>query len=254
MIKKQTIQALHRSQVGYSLMEALIAIAISSALLAVVVNVFTTQRNLYSTQDQIAMMLQNAMAGLELMKREIMIAGYDPTTLAGAGIVAADVSSIRFTMDVTDGADSPGGGGSDDDDDDDDGDDDDDDEGKAGGGGGVTAGEGSGDYDGPDGDIADIGEDVIYTLVDLDNDGKQELVRDAGEGDQVVAENIESLAFAYTLSDGTVTGDPTAAELDQIRLIEITLTARTAKPDPKYPHNGGYRTYTLRQAIHIRNL
>ena len=105
-----------------------------------------------------------------------------------------------------------------------------------------------------DGDTLDPGEDVTYSLVDFDDDGDMDLVRDAGEGNQLVAENMENLTFSYTLADGTITTNPTAAELGQIRLIEVTLTARTAKPDPKYPHNEGFRTHTLRQAIWLRNL
>ncbi len=89
------------SQKGISLVEVLVVTVISSALMAVVVNIFINQRKTYFVQDQVAVMVQSAMAGLDLMKREIMIAGYDPTTLAGAGILAANASSVRFSMDIT---------------------------------------------------------------------------------------------------------------------------------------------------------
>ncbi len=128
-------------------------------------------------------------------------------------------------------------------------DDDDDDDGGGGGGGG-----GGGDTGGADGDTLDPGEDVTYLLTDLDADGNQELVRTTAEGNQIIAEHIESLAFTYQLADGTVTTHPTGGDLDDIRLIEITLVAKTAKPDPAYPNNGGYRIYKLHQAVRIRNL
>jgi hypothetical protein len=51
-----------------------------------------------------------------------------------------------------------------------------------------------------------------------------------------------------------VTEITTSAENDDIRQIKITITARTAKPDPDYTANGGYRTYTLTSYLTPRNL
>jgi len=45
----------------------------------------------------------------------------------------------------------------------------------------------------------------------------------------------------------------TADEAD-IRQIKITITARTAKPDPGYGLNSGYRTYTLTSTLTPPNL
>ena len=103
-----------------------------------------------------------------------------------------------------------------------------------------------------DGDTADSDEHVTYALYDAEGDGDQDLGRDAGGGSQLVAENIVTLAFAYTLADETTTATP--ADLSQIRSIDVSLTARTATPDPQHATNSGYRTKTLTTTIQVRNL
>jgi hypothetical protein len=101
-----------------------------------------------------------------------------------------------------------------------------------------------------DGDTNDANEDLTYALYDSSDDGNDDLGRRPAGGDnQPVVENIERLVFEY-LADATTP----AANPGQIRLVRITLTARTAKPDPGYPTNGGHRTYTLTSVVTPRNL
>jgi len=64
-----------------------------------------------------------------------------------------------------------------------------------------------------------------------------------------VAEYIKALTFNYYDATGAVT-----ATLANIRKIKITVTARTALPDPEYTANGGYRTITLTSQVTPRNL
>jgi len=51
--------------------------------------------------------------------------------------------------------------------------------------------------------------------------------------------------------DGAGTSTTTTANIRQIR---ITITARTATPDPRYSANGGYRTYRLTSLVTPKNL
>lgn len=97
------------------------------------------------------------------------------------------------------------------------------------------------DLDG-DGGTGGSYEDIIY-IYDGTN---SQIDRNTGGGDQPFAENIQSFAFDYLDSAGSAT--TTTANIRQIR---ITITARTAKPDPDY---GGYRTYTLTSLITPPNL
>jgi type IV pilus assembly protein PilW len=104
-----------------------------------------------------------------------------------------------------------------------------------------------------DHDTNDENEDLTYSLYDSGDDGDLDLGRKPLSGQNTpVVENIESLSFVYTLADGTTTSTP--AVLSQIRLVHVFLTARTARPDPGYPTNSGYRTYTLKSMITPRNL
>lgn len=100
------------------------------------------------------------------------------------------------------------------------------------------------------GTTADADEDVTYTLYDHDKDGDQDLGRTVGGITELIAENIATLSFAYTLADGTVTTTP--ADPSQIRAIDVTLSGRTARPDPQYAD--GYRNVTLNTTILVRNM
>jgi type IV pilus assembly protein PilW len=193
-------------QAGFTLIEMLIALAISSVLLAGLYSFYLSQKQTYVLREQVAEMQQNVRSGLALMAREIRMAGYNPTGAPGVGIVAAGPQTIRITMDLNN-----------------------------------------------DGDTNDANEDVTYALYDSGSDGDLDLGRKPAGGQNIpVAENIESLRFVYTLDDGSSTTTP--ANLSQIRGVQISLTARTAKPDHTYPAHGGHRLAVLTSRITPRNL
>jgi hypothetical protein len=73
--------------------------------------------------------------------------------------------------------------------------------------------------------------------------------RNTGGGNQPFAENIETFVFTYLDGQGHVTTVDAS-----IRQLQLTVTVRTAKPDPTYGANGGHRTYTLRTSITPPNL
>ena len=100
-----------------------------------------------------------------------------------------------------------------------------------------------------DEDTADSNENITYSL--YTSDGIQKLGRKstAGAVNQPVAEHVEGLVFEYLDDSGSVT-----ATVANIRRIRVTITMRTADPDPVYPLNGGYRTYSLTSVITPRNL
>jgi len=70
----------------------------------------------------------------------------------------------------------------------------------------------------PDGALDDANETITYSL------SGNNLVRDTGGGNQVVAENIDALDFVYLDADGNST-----ATLTDIRSVEITIVARTSR-------------------------
>ena len=89
---------------GFTLVELLIAMTIGLIILAALSSTFLMQRKAYDVQEQIVEMVQNARAAMDIMSREIRMAGYDPTGLAGSTIVSTTSNSINFTLDITDDA------------------------------------------------------------------------------------------------------------------------------------------------------
>ena len=103
-----------------------------------------------------------------------------------------------------------------------------------------------------DGDVSDPSENVTYSLYDSDSDGDQDLGRTDGGNQDVVAENIESLSFLYTLANGSTTTSP--ADPSQVRRVDVSLAARTEESDPHYLANGGYRTLTISGLAQLRSM
>ncbi len=126
-------------------------------------------------------------------------------------------------------------------------------------------------------DITTADASQIAFVGDLDNDGTAEtviyrldqsgdsgydashprLMRKEGTGNtQAVAENISGLTFTYydgTSNSITFSDPPTQGERDSIRMITISVTARTSRKDPGYPDNAGYREVTLTSNVRPRN-
>ncbi len=71
---------------GFSIVEMLIAVAIGLIVLAGLVVVFVSQKKAYDVQAQVTEMHQNARAALDMISRDVAVAGYDPTSYGVVGI------------------------------------------------------------------------------------------------------------------------------------------------------------------------
>ena len=80
---------------GFTLVELLIAMTIGLIILAALSNTFLMQRKTYDIQEQIVEMVQTARAAMDMMTREIRMAGYDPT---GAGFDGITYSSSQLQI------------------------------------------------------------------------------------------------------------------------------------------------------------
>ena len=89
-----------RNRKGFTLLELLIAMVLSVILMAAVYSTYYSQQKSYLVQEQLAAMEQNLRAAMFYMERDIRMAGCDPTRKAGAGITAANATSITFTEDA----------------------------------------------------------------------------------------------------------------------------------------------------------
>jgi len=96
-----------------------------------------------------------------------------------------------------------------------------------------------------DADTGDADEDIIYAYDPVDD----VITRETGGNNETLVENIDAFTFQYLNESGGA-----ATTSGEIRQIQITITAKTAKRDPNYTPNGGYRTFTLTSLITPRNL
>ena len=96
---------------------------------------------------------------------------------------------------------------------------------------------GANTQDPPDGDTSDPNERITYTLYDSDRDGVNDtLSRRTGRGrNSPAAECMDAINFVYLDENGTPTNVPS-----EIRSVEVTLLARTARGDPGYRNNTIY--------------
>jgi prepilin-type N-terminal cleavage/methylation domain-containing protein len=71
-----------------------------------------------------------------------------------------------------------------------------------------------------------------------------------GDGNQPQADYIENLQFAYFDDSGILTANPL-----NMRLVQVTLTARTGSQDPELARVGdGFRRRQIGSNIHLRNM
>ena len=85
---------------GFTLIELLVGVLISGVLLAGMYSFFFSQQEAFSSQERIADMNQNIRAALDLMTREIRLAGYKTSTSTFNGIASASSNSIRILADL----------------------------------------------------------------------------------------------------------------------------------------------------------
>jgi prepilin-type N-terminal cleavage/methylation domain-containing protein len=265
---------------GVTLIELLIALVISGILIAALYRGFISQQKIYSVQEQVADMQQNARVAINRMMREIRMAGLgnvtDVLNLAGGvngftQVITPNNDNITivagFKQVSTLAADAEGG------------------QPEVTLASAADASQFDGDSDGNKHRFISIGGTESNTVksragqvLTLDNSlkqthraaepifkiqaityalgvsgGKPALRRDenTGGGAQPLAENIEDLQFKYFDSNNppNETADPT-----KIAMIKVTVTARTKDPDPEFKGGNGYRRRTISSNIQLRNM
>ena len=189
---------------GFTLVELLVAMAISGIVAGAIFTAFLSQQKSYLIQDQVTEMQQNLRAGMDLVVREIRMAAYDPHGDSGTEVIEAAGNTFTFTLVA----------------DDDDYDNDND-----------TI-------------IDEIGElkTIQYDLYDAYSDGDNDIGRQVGGLKRAVAENIEEIEFYYTLVDGTNATAPATANYSKIRSVQIAILARAEHEDSKFSNSKNYTT------------
>ena len=84
---------------GFTLVETLLALTIGSLVISSLFHLFIIQPRLSEAQDTIRDMLQNARVALEVMTRELRMAGYNPTGANFDGVTYAP-TQLRLRADL----------------------------------------------------------------------------------------------------------------------------------------------------------
>lgn len=76
-----------RAERGFTLIEMMIALVIAGVIFAAITTSFTFMRRTYRLQEEMSDMIENARVAMDIMTREIRLAGYNPQGIALTGIV-----------------------------------------------------------------------------------------------------------------------------------------------------------------------
>ena len=223
------------SQWGFTLTELMVALAISAVVLTGMYRTFVQQQRVSTQQEQLIEARQNARLSMDAMIEEIRDAGFDPGGLAGAGIVQANSTSLRFTRDMNCNG---------------------------------TLGSTQQPYAKGANDRG-LGEDIAYSFNSPRQDIRRQVFEDGAPAGPPapLASNIIDLNFCYLLKDDLRNNLPkpctlTPTTLVDIRAVQVTLTARATAPDPHYTDadsksNALFKKYhkaTLSSFVRLRNL
>ena len=183
--RKQKYISLRCANQGFTLVELIIALAVSLLALAAIYSTFLAQHRSYQVQSETADMQQNIRAAVYYMQREIRMAGSNPKNASPAfGITLASPSKITFTEDVRGTAGPP-----------------------------VVL------Y--PDGDVNDPDENITYELSGTDLVRTDNTVAPPNNT-QTVAQNISALNFVYLDANRAPTATLSNIRYVQITIVAQT--------------------------------
>ena len=189
---------------GYTLIEVIVALGLSLFTISAVYSLYVQELKAQGVRENILDMQQQARVVVDLVSREILMAGYDPRGVNRDTDLTNDFEGITYDPEkLSIKADMNGNG-----------------------------------------IISDANESIVFVY----DATTHMLRRNTGGGNQPFGEDIEAFVVDYLDQGGNPTTDSKA-----IRQVRISVTARTAQPDPQYAKNGGYRTVTLHSRITMRN-
>ena len=91
---------------GFTLIELMVALAITSIIMAGIMAAYVSQLKSHVTQQTIVEMQQNLRSAMQHMEKEIRMAGYDdPNKTSVAGLTTVLANTFGFTMDLNDDGD-----------------------------------------------------------------------------------------------------------------------------------------------------
>src|ERR1044071_8540197 len=215
-----------KSDAAFTLVELLVSMALSLVALAAIYGVYKVQARTIGVQQNRQEAEDYARAVLDMMVREMRIAGYNPTetssglNCAGAptagtpGVVSATSTLFKFTSDYR--------------------------------------GSASGSVS--DGDCNDTDEEITYEYQSpgpqVCASGLGDIVRTAnGTTEPITDCNVTGLTLQYYAKDSSTAMSPVVAV--NIQRVKVTLTIQSKYPDAEF---GGQLTSTVYSNVNLRNV
>lgn len=195
---------------GFTLVELMVSMVMAGIVVAIIYSAYNIQTKIYTEQGKVAEMQQNIRSGLSYLQREGRMAGYNPQGVKDATCNANPLAGPAVAPGIHTAT-------------------------------GTTFGF-SMDLNG-NGDCADTGENVTYTLYN-DAAGVSKLGRNDKTNaapQQPVAENITHVQFVYLFAPPATggagakapTSNPDANDFGEIAAVQVALLARASHPDRK---------------------
>ncbi len=209
---------------GFSVVELLVALAISGVVAWAILSLQVNQSRIAATQAEVVAMQQGLRGSLALLSRELKKAGYDPNKTAGAGIVTANGTFIYYTTNT--------------------------DENNV-----LTGAEEHAAFC--------FGNNTLRFTQGNSNAVGNHATHDHRD----VMADLQAVEFRYRLANGNWTLTP--ATPADIRVVQITLLARTRNADPNFrnatvytspsgvnwgPFNDGFRRQMLTTTVMLWNM
>ncbi|MGD9160532.1 MAG: prepilin-type N-terminal cleavage/methylation domain-containing protein [Desulfobacteraceae bacterium] len=191
-----------RREEGFTIVELMIASALSLIVMAGIYTIYQSQTRSYVVREQITVMQQNLRAGMVLMTSDIRMAGYKHpkiTTSSIPGITVAETDNIEFRL-MNNKTDNPNSA--------------------------------------TDPNFDKL-ETIKYSLVNNNLVKVRTLEGEAADDPLIIAENIDWLDFVYLKDDGTVTGTPT--EIKSIEITMVARTGRGDRDYSDLAVHGAYK-------------
>jgi len=87
---------------GFTLVEMMVSLGIGMVIVAAVTTTFMTQTKVYNAQEHVNDMQQNARAALDMIARELKMAGYKPNTgpVYGLGALGVNLDNTKLVIEA----------------------------------------------------------------------------------------------------------------------------------------------------------
>ena len=85
---------------GFSVVELVVALGVMLVVMVGMISLFTSLNRTYTTQNATAAVQQVARTGIDIMTRNIRMAGFNPLNKNPIGILEASAEKIRFLCDL----------------------------------------------------------------------------------------------------------------------------------------------------------